>query len=194
MFAQRKGEALYSQKLGFTLTELLTVVVIVGVLSAVALPSLLGQRRKAKLTECNSKIASTLKQAHADFQLKGSEDDAINAAISANSQSNKIGAFVYSIYRIDGANTNAVAVSTAATDLNPANILFVGAEPSAGAPQPDQDLINASTTTPLTNGKLFGCINLETGKIDIENNLKDNIFANADGTGATPSIAGLDCI
>ena len=42
-----------SQRLskGFTLVELMIVIVIVGVLSAVALPSFLGQQNKAKITE-----------------------------------------------------------------------------------------------------------------------------------------------
>merc|ERR1712224_1087498 len=40
---------------GFTLVELMIVIVIVGVLSAVALPNFLNQTSKAKATECTTK-------------------------------------------------------------------------------------------------------------------------------------------
>jgi type IV pilus assembly protein PilA len=45
---------------GFTLVELMIVVVIVGILSGVALPSFLGQASKAKGVECTTAIGSIL--------------------------------------------------------------------------------------------------------------------------------------
>jgi type IV pilus assembly protein PilA len=45
---------------GFTLVELMIVVVIVGILSGVALPSFLGQASKAKGVECTTAVGSIL--------------------------------------------------------------------------------------------------------------------------------------
>ena len=47
----------------FTLVELLVVVAIVGILSAIALPNFLAQTDKAKATEAKTLIASALKEA-----------------------------------------------------------------------------------------------------------------------------------
>ncbi len=60
---KRSGNAL--QK-GFTLVELMIVIVIVGILSAVALPNFLSQTDKAKATECTTKFGSLLSSAGAD--------------------------------------------------------------------------------------------------------------------------------
>ena len=57
----------------FTLVELLVVVAIVGILSAVALPNFLSQTDKAKATEAKTQIASTLKQAHAKYLRRWSQ-------------------------------------------------------------------------------------------------------------------------
>merc|ERR1712070_105750 len=63
---RKKGRNLLEK--GFTLVELMIVIVIVGILSGVALPTFLNQTSKAKVTEAQSKIASALKQAGAEFQ------------------------------------------------------------------------------------------------------------------------------
>ena len=52
---------------GFTLVELMVVIVIVGVLSAVALPQFLNQSQKAKLTEPQGIIAAGLKKANIEY-------------------------------------------------------------------------------------------------------------------------------
>lgn len=55
---------------GFTLVELMVVIVIVGVLSAVALPQFLNQSQKAKLTEPQGIIAAGLKKANIEYHEK----------------------------------------------------------------------------------------------------------------------------
>ena len=62
---RKKGRNLLEK--GFTLVELMIVIVIVGVLSAVALPNFLGQANKAKGTEARSQISNIVKGAAASY-------------------------------------------------------------------------------------------------------------------------------
>jgi type IV pilus assembly protein PilA len=70
--ANRKQNAL--QK-GFTLVELMIVIVIVGILSAVALPNFLSQSAKAKVTEPLGKVSAGLKQAQSLWVETGTFTD-----------------------------------------------------------------------------------------------------------------------
>ena len=70
---------------GFTLVELMIVIVIVGILSAVALPNFLSQTNKAKATECTSKGGTIMGQTAADGLTsaaagKNSMDDLVTEA------------------------------------------------------------------------------------------------------------------
>ncbi len=57
---------------GFTLVELMVVIVIVGILSAVALPNFLSQTKKAAATEAKQQASSIFKQTHAFVLENGS--------------------------------------------------------------------------------------------------------------------------
>ena len=56
---------------GFTLVELMIVIVIVGILSAVALPNFLSQTSKAKATEAKTLATAALKEAQVAWTESG---------------------------------------------------------------------------------------------------------------------------
>ena len=70
--ASRLSKKLDGLERGFTLVELLIVVVIVGILSAVALPQFLTQTKKAAATEGTQQASSIAKQAAAYYLENGS--------------------------------------------------------------------------------------------------------------------------
>ena len=59
---------------GFTRVELMIVIVIVGVLSAVALPNFLSQTGKAKGTEAKAQISAIMKNGAAIYQQGGANE------------------------------------------------------------------------------------------------------------------------
>jgi len=64
---------------GFTLVELMIVIVIVGILSAVALPNFLNQTKKARLTEAKTIIGAGLKNAQQEY-LEGAAVGSLTCA------------------------------------------------------------------------------------------------------------------
>ena len=133
---------------GFTLVELMVVVAIVGILSAIALPGFLTASDKAKATEAKTMLSATMKQAHALFLENG----------------------------VDPQNTNATMNETYGTPLN-GDTNFNYAE--AGF----NDETNVWTITATgnsndsgLNGKtLDGCVNFDTGIIDIQTQLDSSV-------------------
>ena len=160
------------------------VIVIVGILSAVALPSFLGQQNKAKLTEATSKISAVLKGAHSEYQISSSDTDAVAAAAIGITDAERAGIFDYALY------DNTGTAITAAGDMSTAGTLIVGATPRAANSGGDAAVVTASTTG-LTAGKVFGCINLSTGAVDVDRQFKDTVTT--DGTASSATAAGLSC-
>ena len=183
---RKKGRNLLEK--GFTLVELMIVIVIVGVLSAVALPNFLGQQNKAKITEATSKIASVLKSSHAEYTYTGSDKDTIAAALLESANADKAGIFTYKPSSAAGA-----ALTSATTTLTPTGILIVSATPNTSAAA-TSGKFDAQLSAAANGGKVFGCINLSTGEIDIGRDFRSTVEAKVDGTGtasATQEI--LDC-
>ena len=177
----RKGGKSALEK-GFTLVELMIVIVIVGVLSAVALPSFLGQQNKAKITEASTKLSAILKSAHAEYTYEGSDADAITQAITESSTASTTGRFTFSPVKVD-------ASALASTDtLTPANILIVGATPTAASSGGD-----AALATAAGGGYIFACINLSNGKVDLGREFKTTVTTAVDGSGGSSAIEDLDC-
>ena len=129
------------------------VIVIVGILSAIALPNFLNNTTKAKTTEAKTKISAISKDAHAEYQLDGQIATA-RAAAKEQAEENGSENFTYKI-----------ADQGAADDQ-----VTVTAEANPSADGGDATLVTAETDgTPLD-----GCVNLATGKIEIRKSFKDD--------------------
>lgn len=77
-----KGRA--KKNKGFTLLELLIIVIVLGILSAIAIPSLLGQVAKAKETEAKQNIATFNKYQQIYYLEKSRFTDNFNALAMGN--------------------------------------------------------------------------------------------------------------
>lgn len=98
---------------GFTLMELLTVVVIMGILAAIATPTILNQQARARVIAANT-TALQAAQSCASLQITGQESQWTrdpNIAAAATCPSSGTGATFTTSY---GITTEAVATLTAA--------------------------------------------------------------------------------
>ncbi len=128
---------------GFTLVELMIVIVIVGILSAIALPNFLNNTTKAKATEAKTKMSAILKEAHAEYQLDGKVSTAATAAAAQAAQN-------------DSDNFTYAALA------NGTNIIDVTASANSEAAGGDGSLASAAGGNPIR-----GCVELNTGKVEI---------------------------
>ena len=117
------------------------VVVIVGILSAVALPNFLSQTDKAKATEATTKISALLKEAHAEYQFDGDVDNVTTAMAGSKATASATGNFTYTYPDV--------------TDTTIFNVLATG---------------NDSDTS-LKGKLMYGCIDLAKGDPDISTRL-----------------------
>lgn len=97
---------------GFSLIELISVVVIIGVLSSIALPNFLNQTSKARGTECTAKATAILKQVAAE-------------AVTSQSDANNLGAFL-SNEETSGSNVCAFTFSNISNNIAVIDALGVG--------------------------------------------------------------------
>lgn len=67
----QKNKNLELKQRGFTLVEVLVVVVIAGTLTAIALPNFISQSSKAKATEAKAQASAIIKTASATYQEYG---------------------------------------------------------------------------------------------------------------------------
>ena len=156
----KKGRNLIEK--GFTLVELMIVIVIVGILSSVALPNFLSQQDKARATEGKQQISTILKASYADYQANVRQEDAEDAATAA----------------IDVANANSenFTYDSGSTGMEfefqvpPVVDNTTGAITQAGE-EPRLKILVGTTGALAGKGFLGGCVALDTGKIEISQNL-----------------------
>ena len=134
----------------FTLVELLVVVAIVGILSAVALPNFLSQTDKAKATEAKTQLASTLKQAHAKYLEDGANPSTTISDMTSN-------------YGTPANDTTLFNYATTAPDFtDPVYTVMATAN---------------GTDNGLGSKEIQGCVNFDTGLVKIGSNLADEATA-----------------
>ena len=109
---------------GFTLVELMIVIVIVGILAAVALPNFLGQTKKAAATEATQNVSAIFKQATA-YNLENGSLGTIDTDCSdyAGTQSGK---FTYACGGTQTAFTVTATGSTTNSNTNGVTVTLTG--------------------------------------------------------------------
>ena len=145
---QKKGRNLLEK--GFTLVELMIVIVIVGILSAVALPNFLNQTGKAKATEAKTNASSIIKNVQVGY-LEGTVTNSATACNADWTPADNKTKFDYD------------CVLTAATSSTPAYLLVTAT---------GNDALTGGDAS-ISGAILKGCLNLETGKTVMDNSLDE---------------------
>ena len=162
---------------GFTLVELMIVIVIVGILSAVALPNFLSQTEKAKATEAKTKMSAIVKQGHAEWQEEGQTTEAQALALSERG-----GRFTY-----------ACTQTTTDSGRNQDGLTTIDGEDAflcASLSIPESEGGDAS----LEDKAAWACVNLETGVTDVSSQLSDTTETDAADLVVSWPAVGVDDI
>ena len=172
---RKKGRNLLEK--GFTLVELMIVIVIVGVLSSVALPNFLSQTSKAKATECKSQISAQLKQVYAEYISTGTPLEALETVVNLNSDRDAV---LQSKAAINTTSPDALSLSsdagifyyttkTPAAVTDKALIITCQAWTATGGANAivATDYPNAKVDAGLNGDGMFGCVNLDNGQIKV---------------------------
>lgn len=132
---------------GFTLVELMVVIVIVGILGAVALPNFMSQTSKAKATEATAKTSKLLTEAVSEYQYDSVVANVTTSMATPKTTASAAGKFTYSL--------------PAVTETTVFNVLATGKAADAGG------------DATLAGKLLYGCVDLNTGIRDISTRLLD---------------------
>ena len=141
------------------------VIVIVGILSAVALPNFMKQTDKAKATEAKTSLTAIIKQAQASFVEDGNDPSTTTGLSTAAG----------TIQNLYGAPEDGVQKFNYSAAYNDTTKLYTVMAKGN------------STDSNTENKKIFGCIDLETGLIDASKNLL------GDGTTADTTTSDVNC-